>query len=112
MKLSEAIRLGSMLRPQAFGGLFVANGSCALGAAEEAAGGRWMLLWLDHPSMFAPCPDCQRQIKGLGMDMPTIAHLNDSHSWTRERIADWVATIEPQDAPVEQPVAALTAIKK
>ena len=30
-----------------------------------------------------------------------IGHLNDEDYWTRERIADWVATIEP--AEVERP---------
>jgi hypothetical protein len=24
----------------------------------------------------------------------TVTHLNDDHRWTREQIADWVATIE------------------
>jgi hypothetical protein len=29
--------------------------------------------------------------------------LNDHHRWTRERIAEWVATVEPQDAPAPVP---------
>jgi hypothetical protein len=38
VKLSEAIRLGAMIRPQAFTVLFQrAGGSCALGAAVEAS---------------------------------------------------------------------------
>lgn len=49
MRFSEAIRLGAMLRPQGFGGLFVLNfmvgggenvASCALGAAAEASGAK------------------------------------------------------------------------
>jgi exonuclease I len=33
-----------------------------------------------------------------------VTELNDVHGWTREAIADFVATIEAaQDAPVEQP---------
>jgi len=35
-----------------------------------------------------------------------IAHLNDGHGWTRERIADWVATIETQETA--EPVKAET----
>ena len=38
MKLSEAIRLGAMLRMQAFGDFTDGIGSCAWGAANEASG--------------------------------------------------------------------------
>ena len=38
MQLSEAIRLGAMLRPQAYGHYFIRGGSCAMGAAYEAYG--------------------------------------------------------------------------
>ena len=40
MRLSEAIRLGAMLRPQAFRPLFTDDGACALGAALLAVGAR------------------------------------------------------------------------
>jgi hypothetical protein len=33
MRLSEAIRLGAMMRPQAFRNLLTDDGACALGAA-------------------------------------------------------------------------------
>lgn len=36
LKLSEAIRIGSRIRPQAIGRYFLNGGSCALGAAAEA----------------------------------------------------------------------------
>jgi hypothetical protein len=26
-----------------------------------------------------------------------MIHLNDDHRWTRERIAEWVATVEPKE---------------
>jgi hypothetical protein len=39
-----------------------------------------------------PCPACGREEYSMEL---LIAHLNDHpHSWTRERIADHVATIE------------------
>lgn len=36
MKLSEAIRLGAMLKPQAFGADIEGDSTCAIGAAIEA----------------------------------------------------------------------------
>jgi hypothetical protein len=100
MKLSAAILLGSTLREQCFGRNFIGGGSCAFGAAYEALGydqfnfpdysNFWP--WLDVP---VECPVCG----GLAPTAATIisAHLNDDHKWTRERIAEWVATVEPQD---------------
>ena len=122
MKLSEAIRLGAMIRPQNFGMLIgpiegikdVA--SCALGAAGEACGVlhydaeiqgltdaapyaelevRWPLL--SKRSAGLMCPACGMVHSGIltafnVSDM--IQTLNDSHSWSRERIADWVEQLE------------------
>lgn len=118
MKLSEAIRLGAMLRPlQAFDVLFnpETGATCAMGAAGEAVGvldtsrrNAWKTdakskapkewRWVVKP---ASCPLC-----GDVFDMPVmfprykrdtqavIVHLNNDHRWTRERIADWVQGIE------------------
>jgi len=97
MKLSEAIRLGSMLRPQAFGKIFDGKSSCAFGAAQEALGLHWDFPvvitwpWLDDPLI---CPACLLT-EQLGAAVIS-SHLNDKHQWTREEIADWVATVEPQ----------------
>lgn len=110
MKLSDAIRLGAMMRPhQAFWVLFEPDtqGSCALGAAAEAIGildttqrnrylpdkrvpnaWRWVLRQIDA------CPACGMGGRD-GQDM--ITHLNNVHYWTREAIADWVESIEPRD---------------
>lgn len=105
MRLSEAIRLGAMLKPQAFGDLWRDGGrtSCALGAAYEALGfgpgsdvednehvPRGIRDFLEEPSA---CPVCKRENR-IGL---TVTHLNDAHKWTRERIADWVATVEPAE---------------
>jgi hypothetical protein len=110
MKLSEAIRLGAMLKPQRFGGLYVDSGTCALGAAMDAIGAlpkkqsvicsdaEWepaLRLWgglLDrrvaHPVNASP----------EDLVCHVITNLNDSHKWTREQIADWVETIEVAQA--------------
>ena len=110
MRLSDAIRLGSMLRPQAFGEFFNGGGSCALGAASEAAGLRLTTSgpYADLADVFpilnsqsdCVCHVCQSHCIELGF---VVTHLNDDHRWTRQQIADWVATVEPQ--PVAQPHA-------
>lgn len=113
MKLSEAIRLGSMLRPnQSYGAMFVAeeNATCALGAAAEALG----ILDLEYrnaykdgarapadwrPVVLQPvkCPGCA--LKFSRVDKAVI-HLNNRHRWSRARIADWIESLE---AIVETP---------
>lgn len=108
MRLSEAIRLGAMLRPQAFG-VCDPDRSCALQAMAEALGvqrheGYRDALFKHWPwvhELRAHCPACNCD----GIKESTISHLNDLHKWTRERIADWVETIEPQPLPALSPVA-------
>lgn len=106
MQLSEAIRLGAMLKPQGYGALLEDGKTCAIGAACDAIGllgqcmadgtfpdsvaQRWPLL--EELNVLRTCPTCgMGQFGGGGV----IVHLNDSHKWTREQIADWVQTIEP-----------------
>lgn len=127
MKLSEAIRLGAMLKPQAFGEVNSSKGTCALGAAFEAAGlpiqygaavgglntrshlGPAMChvivpqAWFDLlEQQVVTCPECSFN----NAISEVIPHLNDHHKWTRERIADWVATIEAQQEQQQaEPVA-------
>lgn len=112
MKLSEAIRLGAMLRPQAFYTAFDGHGTCAWGSAFEANGYRpicrtdkWCPLWCNNPwkklfEISRQCPVCADRISS-----DAIAHLNDTHKWTRECIADWVETIEAQADEHKQSVA-------
>lgn len=107
MRLSEAIRLGAMLKPQVFGALFVEVnypapgdvfglrsfvGTCALGAASDAVGQNPQKQWLWVTNGLTKCPACQDYSIN---PHDTIAHLNDWHRWPREQIADWVATVEP-----------------
>ena len=107
MKLSEAIRLGAMLKPQGRGKLLKRQGdmlvSCALGAACDAAGidvvaganntvayGALRTTWLVLQE-YVTHPEWGRRMCVLDV----IYTLNDVCVWSRERIADWVETIEP-----------------
>ena len=109
MKLSEAIRLGAMLQKQCFSGYYGRGTSCAMGAALEAVGKRSSIDDHNSEKAYALWPwlrfyEHRRQICPLGCDLVCtytglhlIAHLNDTHRWTGERIADWVATVEPKE---------------
>jgi len=100
MRLSEAIRLGATMRPQAFRTLLTDDGACALGAALLAVGARpeeavrsALDRWPWASTVNADCPRCTRSRTVFRV----ITHLNDRHRWTREQIATWVAGIEPTD---------------
>jgi hypothetical protein len=94
MRLSTAIRLGSLLHPQCYRAICIENGghvlaTCAMGAAYEAGFGADVAVLCIRTR----CPVCddERSLQGV------IVHLNDFHQWSRVRIADWVATVEPHD---------------
>ena len=107
MQLSEAIMLGSFDKPQCFGFFNSAlGGSCALGAAHDAVGApdgsdtpfediirrdkeRWPVLRIGDR-----CPVCGVSTQLVHL----VPHLNDDHRWSREKIADWVATKEREMA--------------
>lgn len=112
MKLSEAIRLGSLLKPQCEGALWKDGQSCALGAACDAVGVpdeedydiAIHALRMEYPALDAEaqCPACSfiagiwRRWREKEYDVEdVIIHLNDDHLWKRERIAAWVALREP-----------------
>src|SRR5437660_7597000 len=128
MRLSDAILLGAMiLRPKC--GIFEnANGEgCALGMANKALGGQGFAPgdfrleqawpWISHtPVSKLPC-NCSVNALLIGAcgchttasDVKsciwmTIVHLFNQHvcdgSWTIERLADWVRSVEPaEDVP-------------
>ncbi len=120
MKLSEAMRLGAMLKPQGFGAMInVWGGTCALGAVADAVGQElvwppaWCpildVLWLRtrYPilDMFAIDPVIPGAYSGRLSLADVIVRLNDDHRWTRERIADWIeANFEstPSAAPEQE----------
>lgn len=112
MRLSEAIRLGSLLRGQAFCEYMTVLEpvrSCALGAALEAMGVDGLTgsrevqrIWpwtVDVCRYVGNCPVClELKIQHGWPVLSIITHLNDKHQWTREAIADWVEAIEPKEA--------------
>lgn len=126
MKLSEAIRLGAMLKPQGRELYIDAGKTCAVGAALDAIGVLdWFLAQGGDPTDWFPelsrdinrPPNSRCPISGCDDSdarfniASTIFHLNDDHRWTREQIADWVETIEHAHRPdtlEPVPVAALT----
>lgn len=100
MKLSEAIRLGAMLKPQAHLGFFDGQGTCAIGAANDAIGHLNDLL-LGRFVEFKEWPVFNMPVTDPVTQWPTrlwdaVVTLNDTHRWTRERIAAWVEGIESQ----------------
>lgn len=116
MKLSTAIRLGAMLKPQGFGKYLEDEATCALGAALDARGVfgthfRESELFPIILILSPGCPICDERSYG-GDVGSTIFHLNDDHLWTRERIADWVETVEAaQDTTLAEPVKVLTHVQ-
>lgn len=117
MMLSHAILEGAKLKPQGFGES-PAVGLCAIDAAATALG---MAIPRSSPALSAlsslmasplarKCPECGtnyahadlRRHDREGKAFPPLAMiivcLNDIHRWSRERIADYVATLEHDDA--------------
>jgi len=99
MKLSEAMRLGAMMRPQAFGVLINRDtgGTCAIGAVMDAVGilgqfGAHGRLQEVYPELtFQSVGGTINPITGAVYSRwQTIVDLNNYHKWTRERIADWI----------------------
>src|SRR5688572_30015854 len=120
LTLSEAIKKGAKLRPQAYGRFRktsrpiyrrgkppkVVSATCALGAAKEAAGVRAIglsmrdALYIRFPLLedvveTMPC-GCSAENSRYGpwTVRAAIFHLNDTHRWRRETIAQWVKTLE------------------
>jgi hypothetical protein len=114
MRLSEAIRLGAMMKPQAFGASFHDGRTCALGAALDAIG-RVRECYLNAPDYWAMLVNYVAEpVTGeMCLVLSAIRELNDQHRWTREQIADWVETIEARStetttAPVADSAEILT----
>jgi hypothetical protein len=104
--LAEYIRAGMKRRPeQAFGDYYRGDlASCALGAAYEAmyrlprdAEGKrptrdldWFFDCLDTVKA-CPAEGCKKRLYLAAL----LVHINDDHRWTRDAIADWVASTAP-----------------
>lgn len=102
MRVSEAIRLGSLLVPQGFGFAYsrrVQGAVCANQAAKLAVGANESEEpWPWREEMVERCPFCVERFRaGCGFSpdvLGLVAHLNDDHRWSRERIADYVESLE------------------
>lgn len=80
-KLSQAIRIGALLRPQCQGITDGKGGTCALGSAYEAMTGQFPPSTADAAwFLMEAFPDAEDEVCN-------IFPLNDS-GWTREAIAD------------------------
>jgi len=121
-RLSEAIRLGSLLKPQAYGYYFDDVGSCALGAAADANGIDLINVQYDdwETEVYEFLERIYPWITTLQVQYPhkvgvwevmsrIIPDLNDKYGWTRERIADWVAENEPVEPAEQNPTVLPTA---
>ena len=108
MKLSDAILRGSTMGPQIRHQLSNGKGTCAWGAAYLALGilGKAItqdpradprVIWPWTKAKFVNCPVCWEKVHVI---TAISDHLNDSHFWTRERIAEWVARVEPSEPVV------------
>jgi hypothetical protein len=98
MKLSEAISLAAMLTPQAITHFIDdTGGRCAWASAFDAVGHPSRPMYMDEEwkwtRRIVNCPLC----KVMESVAATIVHLNAGHRWTRQRIAEWISTIEPTE---------------
>ena len=112
MTLADAIRLGAMTSEQVYGGVMEeGQGRCALSAAADACGIHPTCgnNPLGHKVGITPYVQLERLFPVLGRKVMVpwggeqhpaqtveviITTLNDTYGWTRERIADWVESIE------------------
>ena len=113
MKLSDAIRLGAMWLPQCHSYLEEdPDGSpptacCALGGAALAMG---FQRRRDHSVERFITTHWPWVFRQTDIDPPYFGHVDSSvgdmisclnwRGWTRERVADWVASIEPHEEPL------------
>ena len=101
MRLSDAIRKGIKILPnQAFGQWWDGPFSgCAMWTAYVAAdmlslvgkGNEAFQQAMPELVLQAVCPACG--VPSTRFDIVSN-HLNDQHRWTRERIADWLDTLD------------------
>jgi len=113
MLLSEAIRLGAMNSKQAFYKTASEHGRCAWGAALAAIGKPESSY--AAAGQFFPIADTIETNPVNGEDwlvLSIVRWLNDEEHWTRPRIADWVATVEPAQAQPEAERAPVAVVSR
>ena len=95
IKPSEAIRLGCLVAPvqgftswQGRPGQACALGALALGLGWDGSSkGRYGFYGRFMADLAAASLTCEH---GSYRQTETLWHLNDTHRWSRERIADWL----------------------
>lgn len=106
MKLSEAILMNGMVKPQGFGSDSIGSleAPCALGGALQSVGQQApSASSLRNMSLVGDFWPWARKLQShplTGERMPShsvIWRLNDEFLWTRAQIAAWVASVEPQE---------------
>jgi len=121
MKLSEAILMNGMTKPQGFGAASFSSASapCALGGALQSVNRQCarndinypitenicnfqtikdLWLWTER-EITCPVLECSDWTCNVPVSQ-IIWHLNDQHLWTRAQIAEWVASIEPKELEI------------
>lgn len=88
--LSELIREGAKMHPQASSAYYIDGKTCALGAAAMAAGVMEIVPLSYSQHTWGHIDDQFAAISAMEIGK-TIIELNDD-GWTRERIADWLVT--------------------
>ena len=101
MWLSDAMRIGCAMKPQAFGSYFRDGGSCAMGAAHDGFQSSGIVpdkFYREKPWDIEKCPECGHSSEERCVDIwnqtAIIPHLNDFHLISREKIADYVESWE------------------
>ena len=104
MKLWEAILEGAKLRPQAFGETYdrTTGGTCALGAVLDSLNIPSAEMHCEHIALRLNFPILAREVEHplfpniTGRIESIIIDLNDGFHWSRQRIAEWVKSVEHQ----------------
>jgi len=96
LKLSEAMRIGSMTTKQAFGKWTGQDGSfCAIATAAHMYGVTSLSIVELLESRRVTWPECSHPtFSGKpGSLAGALVHVNDEHKWPRHKIADWLESI-------------------
>jgi hypothetical protein len=97
MRISELMVLGStLIQHVPFSGDGKTNG-CAIQCAVKAAGRSLTEGWLSYYRL-VNCEEC-----GCEEANPAfmVIHLNDFHRWPIDKIAQWVASVEPAETQAQ-----------
>ncbi len=100
MRLSEAIRIGALIHPQAHGRTVALSApgeiyaTCAIGAACIGAGLKYEDIVYNQYLVYARFDLNKMVVSPIdGREWPldaVIMNLNDDHRWSRNAIADWI----------------------